>query len=171
VVNDVFPRPGYTIGVELPDELSPVDVDPTLISRVLTNLLENAIRHGPKHSTITIGGVLANPQTVMVYVADHGLGVNPERRDEVFELFARRRGDSGAGLGLTIAKTFVQAHGQSIWVEEAPGGGARFCFTLPLAPSIGDEPGAALAGPAEPRPPKGTVSVSEELRVGADSRH
>jgi two-component system sensor histidine kinase KdpD len=170
VVSDVAPRPGYTVGVELPDELPPVDVDPTLISRVLTNLLENAIRHGPKHSTITIGGVLANPQAVMVYVADHGLGVNPERRDEVFELFARRRGDSGAGLGLTIAKTFVEAHSQSIWVEDAPGGGARFCFTLPVAASVRDEPDSACAGPAERRSP-GNASVSEEQKVAANPGH
>ena len=171
VVSDVAAGPGYTVGVELPDELPPVDVDLTLISRVLTNLLENAIRHGPKNSTITIGGVLANPQTVMVYVADHGLGVNPERRDEVFELFARRRGDSGAGLGLTIAKTFVEAHGQTIWVEDAPGGGARFCFTLPVALSICDEPEAAFAGPAEARSPQATDFVCEEQKVAANSRH
>ena len=171
VVSDVAPRPGYTVGVELPDDLPPVDVDRTLISRVLTNLLENAIRHGPKHSTITIGGVLANPQAVTVYVADRGLGVSPERRDEVFELFARRPGDAGAGLGLTIAKTFVEAHGQTIWVEDAPGGGARFCFTLPVARSICDEPEAACAGPAEARSPKATVLVSEEQKVAANSRY
>jgi two-component system sensor histidine kinase KdpD len=171
VVRDVDPRPGYIVGVELPDDLPPVDVDLTLISRVLTNLLENAIRHGPKHSTITIGGALANPQTVMVYVADRGLGVSPERRDEVFELFARRRGDAGAGLGLTIAKTFVEAHGQTIWVEDAPGGGARFCFTLPVALSICDEPEAAFAGPAEARSPQATDFVCEEQKVAANSRH
>ena len=46
---------------------------------------------------------------------------------------------SGAGLGLTIAKTFVEAHGQRIWVEDTPGGGARFCFTLPVAANIAEE--------------------------------
>jgi two-component system sensor histidine kinase KdpD len=159
VVGDVAPGPrGYAVRVELPGDLPPVDVDVTLISRVLTNLLENSIRHGPKHSTITIGGVLANPQAVVAYVADHGPGVRPERRNEIFELFARRPGDAGAGLGLTIAKTFVKAHGQRMWVEDAPGGGARFCFTLPVAASIPDEP-------------KVTALVPEELKVAADSRH
>jgi two-component system, OmpR family, sensor histidine kinase KdpD len=143
VVGELAPEPReYTVRVELPDDLPPVDVDLTLISRVLTNLLENAIRYGPKHSTITIGGVLASPQKVMVYVADHGPGVRPERRNEIFELFARRPGDAGAGLGLTIAKTFVEAHGQRIWVEDAPDGGARFCLTLPAAASIPDPPPA-----------------------------
>ena len=150
---------GYAIRVELPCDLPPVDVDPTLISRVLTNLLENAIRHGPKHSTITVGGALATPNAVMVHVADHGAGVRPERRNEIFELFARRPGDAGAGLGLTIAKTFVEAHGQRIWVEDAPGGGgARICFTLPVAASIPDESSVAAL-------------VPEELKVAADSRH
>ena len=144
VVGDVAPGPrGYAVRVELSSNLPPVDVDVTLISRVLTNLLENSMRYGPKHSTITIGGVLANPQTVMAYVADHGRGVRPERRNEIFELFARRPGDAGAGLGLTIAKSFVEAHGQRIWVEDAVGGGARFCFTLPVAASIPDEPEVA----------------------------
>jgi two-component system, OmpR family, sensor histidine kinase KdpD len=164
VNGDVAPGArGYTIRVELPSDLPPVDVDPTLISRVLTNLLENAIRHGPKHAAITVGAVLANPQTVEVHVADHGPGVSPERRSEIFELFARRR-DAGAGLGLTIAKTFVEAHGQRIWVEDAAGGGARFCFTLPVAASIPDEPreggGSEVA-----------ALVPEELKVAADSRH
>jgi two-component system, OmpR family, sensor histidine kinase KdpD len=159
VVGDVAPGlRGYAVRVELPIHLPPVDVDVTLISRVLTNLLENSIRHGPKHSTITIGGVLVDPQTVTAYVADHGRGVRPERRNEIFELFARRPGDAGAGLGLTIAKSFVEAHGQRIWVEDAVGGGARFCFTLPVAASIPDEPKVAAL-------------VPEELKVAADSRH
>ena len=172
VVSEVAPEPrGYTVRVALPDDLPPVDVDLTLISRVLTNLLENAIRHGPKHSTITIGGVLADPQTVAVHVADHGPGVRPERRNEIFGLFARRPGDAGAGLGLTIAKTFVEAHGQRIWVEDVPDGGARFCFTLPVAASISDEPRAAFSVPAEPRSPSGAALVREEQKVAATSHH
>jgi two-component system, OmpR family, sensor histidine kinase KdpD len=165
VTGDVAPGSrGYAIRVEFPSDLPPVDVDVTLISRVLTNLLENSIRHGPKHSAITIGGALENPQTVVAYVADHGPGVAPERRNEIFELFARRPGDAGAGLGLTIAKTFVEAHGQRIWVEDARGGGARFCFSLPVAASIPDEVREGGASGVDPLMP-------EELKVGADPRH
>jgi two-component system, OmpR family, sensor histidine kinase KdpD len=76
---------------------------------------------------------------VLVFVADQGPGVGPERRDEVFGLLARRDSDAGAGLGLSIAKTFVEAHGQRIWVEDAPGGGAKFCLTLPASAVIGKE--------------------------------
>jgi signal transduction histidine kinase len=71
---------------------------------------------------------------------DHGPGVSPTQRAEVFGLPARRDGDAGAGLGLAIARTFVEAHGQQIWVEDAPDGGAKFCFTLPIASSIAEEP-------------------------------
>jgi two-component system sensor histidine kinase KdpD len=66
--------------------------------------------------------------------------VSRDRREEIFGLLARRDDDAGAGLGLTIAKTFVEAHGQRIWVDDAPEGGARFCFTLPVAASIPEEP-------------------------------
>jgi signal transduction histidine kinase len=63
----------------------------------------------------------------------------PARREEIFELFPRRQHDAGAGLGLTIARTFVDAHDQRIWVEDAPGCGARFCFTVPVAAAIPEE--------------------------------
>ncbi|WP_203880785.1 sensor histidine kinase [Planotetraspora kaengkrachanensis] len=119
--------------LDLPDDLPLIDVDVVLIARVLTNLLENAIRHSPKESPITIAAARADPTTIAVSVTDHGPGISPDRRGEIFGLFLRRKGDSGSGLGLAIAKTFVDAHRQRIWVEDAPGGGARFCFTLPVA--------------------------------------
>jgi two-component system sensor histidine kinase KdpD len=65
--------------------------------------------------------------------------VSRDRREEIFGLLARRDDDAGAGLGLTIAKTFVEAHGRRIWVDDAPEGGARFCFTLPVAAPIPEE--------------------------------
>ncbi|HEY6481326.1 MAG TPA: ATP-binding protein [Streptosporangiaceae bacterium] len=149
VVSDATPSlRGRRISVELAPDLPPVDADLVLIDRVLTNLVDNAIRYSPKDSPITIRATVTAPQTIEVCVTDHGPGVRPERRNEVFELFARRADDAGAGLGLSIAKTFIEAHGERIWAADAPGGGARFCFTLPVA---------AL----EP----------EEPRVAADSRH
>jgi two-component system, OmpR family, sensor histidine kinase KdpD len=137
-----------SISVELPEDLPPIDADLVLIGRVLTNLVENAVRYSPKDSPITIRAAVTAPQTIEVCVTDRGPGVRPERRIEVFEAFARRADDAGAGLGLSIAKTFIEAHGERIWAADAPGGGARFCFTLPVA-----------------------ALVTEEPRVGADSRH
>ncbi|AWS47722.1 ATP-binding protein [Streptosporangium sp. 'caverna'] len=119
--------------LDLPDDLPLIDVDVVLIARVFTNLLENAIRHAPKDSPITIAARRADAATITVSVTDHGPGVSPDRRGEIFGLFIRRHGDSGSGLGLAIAKTFIDAHRQRIWVEDVPGGGARFCFTLPVA--------------------------------------
>jgi two-component system, OmpR family, sensor histidine kinase KdpD len=130
---------GHSVQLAVADDLPLVDVDVTLISRVLVNVLENAIRHAPQGTPITVSAAPNASGTVLVSVADQGPGVSPERRDEVFGLLARRDADAGAGLGLSIAKTFVEAHGQRIWVEDAPSGGARFCFTLPAAQLAGEE--------------------------------
>ena len=169
---------GHPIEIQLPADLPPIDVDVVLITRVLTNLLENAVRYSPRGRPVTISAGRRGHLAVEVSVTDHGPGVGPERRSEIFELFARRPGDTGAGLGLTIARTFVQAHGQRIWVEDAPEGGARFCFTLPVAAPIpGDEPPPAdSTKPAGSKaPPAATAPAgapaAEERRVAADSRH
>ena len=114
-----------------------MSVDPTLIERVLANLLTNAARHAPKGTPITIAVRQTGPDAVEVSVSDHGQGVSAERRADLFGLNARRDLDSGAGLGLIIARTFVEAHGQSIWVDGSPAGGARFCFTLATSPLVG----------------------------------
>lgn len=141
VVNDLtVDRPTQVVRVEVPDDLPPIDADLVLITRVLANLLENAFRYSPKSEPVTVRARLETPGVVEVTVTDRGPGVDPRRRQEIFELFARREADAGAGLGLTIAKTFVEAHGQRIWVEEAPGGGAEFCFTLAVAEGIPEEP-------------------------------
>lgn len=139
VVDDLAPR-GHVIQTEVPEDLPPIDADVVLISRVLTNLLENALRHSPKDQPITVRAALSGQDRIEVSVTDRGPGVSPDRRNEMFELFARRPDDAGAGLGLSIAKTFVEAHGQKIWLDGSPGGGATFCFTLAVATPIPEEP-------------------------------
>ena len=141
VVSDLAPeRRGHLVEVALPADLPPIDVDLVLISRVLTNLLENAFRHNPKGMPITISAGPAADGTVELSVTDHGPGIEPARRSQIIGMLARREGDVGAGLGLAIARTFVEAHGQRIWAGEAPGGGARFSFTLPAAAPVPEEP-------------------------------
>jgi two-component system sensor histidine kinase KdpD len=131
---------GHQLRADLPGDLPPIDADLVLMSRVLANLVDNAVRHSPPGAAIQIR---ARPRpednVIELSVADRGPGVDLSRRYDIFELFARRDGDAGAGLGLTIAKTFVEAHGQRIWVEDAPGGGATFCFTLPMAAPLREE--------------------------------
>ncbi len=146
---------GHRVRLDLPRDLPPVDVDELLISRVLANLLENAVRHSPPGAEIEIGARTLPAGRVELAVADSGPGVPPGQRDEIFGLFARRAGDAGAGLGLAIAKTFVEAHGERIWVEAGPGGGARFCCTLPAA--------AALSGDSR--------AMGEEARDAAGADH
>jgi two-component system, OmpR family, sensor histidine kinase KdpD len=118
----------------------PVDVDVTLITRVLVNLVENAARYGPKGSSIVVTSSRGDDGTVLVSVRDHGPGVDKDRRQEIFDGFARRESDAGAGLGLAIAKTFVEAHGQCIWVDDGPDGrGAVFTVSLPAAKPLTEE--------------------------------
>jgi two-component system sensor histidine kinase KdpD len=113
--------------------LPPVRVDRQLVEQVLANLLENADRHGPPGTVITVEVALHNSDAVAVSVTDSGPGVRRGEHETIFDTFVRFDTGGRAGLGLTIAKAFVEAHGGHIWVEDAPGRGARFVFTLPVA--------------------------------------
>jgi two-component system sensor histidine kinase KdpD len=116
----------------VPAALPAVNVDPLLIGQVLINLLDNATRHSPPDGVITVEARRTANQ-VVVSVTDQGPGIAPENRQAVFERFAQLDKGGRAGLGLTIAKTFVEAHGEEIWYEDGPNHGARFVFSLPLA--------------------------------------
>jgi two-component system, OmpR family, sensor histidine kinase MtrB len=105
--------------------------DKRRLERVLTNLVDNATVHG--HGCVRVG-VLAADSAVRIEVDDAGPGIAPERRSRVFERFARggaARSD-GVGLGLSIVARHVQVHGGRVWVEDRPGGGARFVVLLPV---------------------------------------
>jgi len=120
------------ISVDLPDDLPPLPLDSVLLEQLLTNLLENAFRHGGGPVCL---GARARDGELVVDVADSGRGVPELLRERVFEKFYRppgTRADGGAGLGLAICRAIVKVHGGRIWVEEVPGGGAAFRFTLPL---------------------------------------
>lgn len=116
----------------VPTALPAVNVDQLLIGQVLINLLDNANRHSPADGVITVEA-RREDNHVIVLVSDQGPGIVPNQRQAVFERFAQLDKGGRAGLGLTIAKTFVEAHGEEIWYEDAPNHGARFVFSLPLA--------------------------------------
>lgn len=118
------------VEIDIPESPPDVDVDRLLIGQVLVNLLDNANRHSPPSSQITIASELRGDQLVLS-VADQGPGVSPGDRLAVFDRFAKFDTGGRAGLGLAIAKTFIEAHGERIWYEEVPDGGARFVFSLP----------------------------------------
>jgi len=124
----------HPVTVALPPDLPLVPIDGLLIEQVLVNLLENAVRHTPSGVPVTVTAT-AQPGEVVVEVADRGPGIPPGEEDRVFEKFRRLRGTSGAGgagLGLTICRGIVRAHGGRIWAANREGGGASFRFTIPL---------------------------------------
>ena len=116
--------------VNLPGGLPLVDGDYTQLEQVLTNLLENAARHAPAGSTVLVGGRHAG-DFVELWVDDEGPGILPFERMRIFEPFRRGEGSASSGVGLAICKGIVEAHGGRIDVGTAPGGGARFRFTVP----------------------------------------
>jgi two-component system sensor histidine kinase KdpD len=124
---------GMEVRLEIPPDLPEVDVDHMLIGQVLTNLLENAHRHAPPGTVITVRGSNHGSELVALTVSDRGPGVRPSERQSVFESFVKFDTGGRAGLGLALAKTFVEAHGGRIWVEDTPGGGASFVFTVSAA--------------------------------------
>ncbi|HUY22393.1 MAG TPA: ATP-binding protein [Acidimicrobiales bacterium] len=122
------------VTLRIPADLPLVDVDHLLIGQVLANLLDNAVRHAPRGTAVTVSAGRHEDGLVHVVVEDKGPGIPRAERANVFLTFTRGGASGGTGVGLAIARAFVAAHGQDIWVEDAPGGGARFIFTLPVAP-------------------------------------
>jgi signal transduction histidine kinase len=108
-------------------------LDPDKIDQILGNLIENAVRHGAGTVTIVVRAAHGTGQNtgVSVSVWDQGEGIAPELAPRVFRQFWRAKRRGGTGLGLYIVKGLVEAHGGTITVQRAPGGGAEFRFTLP----------------------------------------
>jgi PAS domain S-box-containing protein len=125
---------GVHLEVNAPADLPPVFADHDQIVRVLSNLLVNAVRATPKGGTIS---VMATRQrdSVAFAVADTGVGIAPQYLSKIFEPFIRvpNAPSGGSGLGLTISKRIVDAHGGRLTVRSEPGRGSVFTFTIPTA--------------------------------------
>lgn len=114
--------------------LGPIDVDPVRIGEVLSNLLANAIRHTPSGGTVSVSAEAVDAgRSVAFAVEDSGPGIAPNDLPYVFDRFVRSKDSGGAGLGLAIARSLVEAHGGTISAESPPGGGARIRFVIPTA--------------------------------------
>ena len=130
------------VHIEIPDDLPPVELDYLQIDQVLTNLLENVIRHTPQGSPVDLS-VQVCDDTIMVSVADRGPGVPSTDAERIFDKFYRvltsekAARTTGSGLGLSVSRGLIEAHGGRIWAENRPGGGAVFRFTLPLRKAEG----------------------------------
>lgn len=124
----------FRVKTHVPDHLPFILADATLLQQVLLNLLENAIKYAPQGSEIDISAE-AGEGMVTITVGDRGPGIQDEYKKKIFEKFFREdsKGASGAGLGLAICNGIIEAHGGRIWVEDRPGGGANFKFTVPVA--------------------------------------
>lgn len=118
----------FLVRIEQP--LPDLWADPDKIDQVLSNLLENAVRHG--EGTVTIDVASSVTCSTAVTVSDEGPGIPEESMGRVFTRFWRGSKRGGTGLGLYIVKGIVEAHGGTITVGRAPAGGAEFRFTLPV---------------------------------------
>jgi two-component system sensor histidine kinase KdpD len=122
---------GIQVRTNIRPEAPEVYADPVQVDQVLTNLLENAVRHSPTGAEVLVS-VARYRDSAQVRVADQGPGIPLEDRERVFEAFYRRDpASSGSGLGLAIAQAMVVANGGRIWIEGAPGGGTAVLFELP----------------------------------------
>jgi two-component system sensor histidine kinase KdpD len=137
LVDDVVGRlrsraPRHRIVVDVADDLPPAKLDRMEIAQALGNLIENATKYASDGTEVVVSARL-DGDAVLIQVSDRGPGVSADAARRIFEPFERaaREGTAGSGLGLAVAKSFVEAHGGRIWIEPRTGGGSTFAFTLP----------------------------------------
>jgi CheY-like chemotaxis protein len=158
------------LDLEGADGLGPVPMDAMRMRQVLVNLVGNALKFTPEGGRVWVRGLPSQPDGgLRIEVEDTGPGIPPEERERIFAEFeqatvTRTAGrPEGAGLGLTLARRFVEMHGGRLWVESEVGRGSRFILTLPAAtgtepPPAGAEAspsGSAVRGAAKERPGRG----------------
>lgn len=137
-VSRVAPRlHGQKVDVRVPETIPSVFADARALSEVIFQLLQNAVKYSPEHSTIHVSADLAGHDTVEIHIDDEGLGVPVAERQRIFEKFYRGRHTSsptsGLGMGLAIVRGLVEAHGGAIAVVDRPDArGARFSVRVPI---------------------------------------
>ncbi len=158
-LKEPFQRKKISVTIDIPQDLPRCRCDREKVNQVITHLLENTIKYtqpgGKVHVAISlcvwdrkalpssdeadIAPVNQPPNSIIIEVSDNGIGISPEHQQEIFEQFAQvpsnQMNRSGLGLGLTISKQVIEAHGGRIWVESALNSGSRFSFVLPLEPA------------------------------------
>jgi two-component system sensor histidine kinase KdpD len=127
---------GRQVDIEAPQDLPQCHADPNLITMVITHLISNAVKYGSSPAPINVV-VEANESMVVISIVDQGPGIPDEQQNRIFEEHYRAPGSRdlvpGTGMGLTIARRIVEAHGGKIWVSSELGKGSRFSFSLPAA--------------------------------------
>jgi NtrC-family two-component system sensor histidine kinase KinB len=123
---------------ELVDDLPFITCDSDMILRVITNLMENAVKYTPMGGSIKLGAALVNG-SVRISVVDSGPGIPKHMHRQIFDKFSRvkyKDAPKGIGLGLAFCRLAVEAHGGEIWVDSEPDKGSTFSFTLPLSAQV-----------------------------------
>jgi signal transduction histidine kinase len=131
-------RRGIALERWIDPRLGEIKGDERKIKQVLLNLLSNAVKFTPEGGRIDVRAGLANG-SAEISVTDTGVGIAPEDHEAVFEEFRQvgtdyARKHEGTGLGLALARKFVELHGGTIWVKSQVGQGSTFTFTIPVTP-------------------------------------
>jgi signal transduction histidine kinase len=154
LVRERATRHGITLAQSVDERLTDIVADERKVKQILLNLLSNAVKFTPERGRVGLTATVADG-AITIAVTDTGVGIAPEDQAAIFEEFRQvgredARKQEGTGLGLTLAKKFVELHGGRIWVESHVGQGSTFSFTLPVRR---DERGASDQGGGEsPRP-------------------
>ena len=124
------------IQVRVPLDMPPIWGDEGLLERALANVLENAVQHSPSDQPVEVSADCSH-DAILIRVADRGPGIPSQQRERIFQAF-QRLGDTprgqGVGLGLAVARGFVEAQGGTLEVDDTPGGGLTLLFRLPGLP-------------------------------------
>ena len=124
-----------TVSLEASENIPDVSADKGLITRVIANLVDNAVKYTPVKGSVCVKTLYnRDEKSFYVQVSDTGDGIPKEYLNKIFDKFAQvetKKARTGRGLGLTFCKMTVEAHGGKIWVESEPGKGSIFTFTLP----------------------------------------
>ncbi|NWK78968.1 PAS domain S-box protein [Aquitalea sp. LB_tupeE] len=129
-------RQAATIDIRLDKDLPPLYVDPILVEQVLLNLIKNGIEAmqdcTPAERVLHVEARQLNPRRIEVAISDHGHGVPLDLKERLFDAFFTTKAE-GMGMGLNICRTIIEFHEGQLWVEDKPGGGSIFRFTLPVS--------------------------------------
>jgi signal transduction histidine kinase len=130
---------GVILSSNLPAHLPAIHADRDKLIRIITNLVDNAIKFTPGGGHVTITAEQNTPQQVTIKIIDTGPGIPQDYREKIFERFIQVPGQygrrHGTGLGLAFCRLTVEAHGGEIWVAPNPEGGSIFSFTMPIVQS------------------------------------
>ncbi|MEW5870762.1 MAG: ATP-binding protein [Chloroflexota bacterium] len=140
VMNPLLERRRQHLTLSIPAEIPFIHADPTRLSQVLVNLISNASKYSPPESAIELRLEIEDPRTLRVSVCDQGDGVPPSDRPKLYRPFTRLReaeaGQHSIGLGLSVVRAIVEAHQGEVGVDERPGGGSIFWFTIPMQEAL-----------------------------------